>query len=372
MGTQEEAAAAAAKRAEDEARYNALGDKNRSDADRAADLQALTFVETDNSTDAERRRAAEMKGSEDAHYANLTKFKNPGAAEYGGGPGMGDMYRDIALNDRKNNDALQSATSGAMNYGLGQMTGNRGPMAMENGRLTGREAQSRGQQQDALNMSMQAAMGGAPSQIQGQTTQAMNGLMGSRASAMGGARGLSALNGAGLGGSAMGNQAGGLAAQGGFGRSQEIGTAMGQYGELSGAARGQDLSRLGQNSQMSNFNADLNDKWKLGQGQNAVNAAKVGNSFDLTDQARYGASMQPAEMQFGADQESQGWEAGAETDKSALASAKDAAKRKSDHDLYMGIGGSVVTAAGTAGGGPLGGAAAGAAWNASGGGTKFQ
>ncbi len=292
------------------------------------------------------------------------KYQSPGAADFGGYNAGGEDYKNHFLGGMKNNDVLQKQTDDAMNFSLGQMRGDRGPMAVENGRLAGREAQSRGQQQDALNMSMKAALGEAPSQAQGQTTQAMNGLMGSRATAMGGARGLSALTGAGLGGSAMGAQAGNIAAQGGFGRSQEIGQDMGQYGQLAGAARGQDLSRLGQNSQMSNFNADLNDAWKLGQGQNAVNAGKVGNSLDLSDQQYYGASMQPAEAQLQADQAMKGIEQGAETDKAAIGYSKAADKRKSESDLYKGLGGSVVTGGGTMIGGPVGGMAANAGFNA--------
>ncbi len=320
---------------------------------------SLTQAERDQAeSDMYHASRADLGGIEGGNVGGSTTYVSPGAAMYGGGHGGVDAYRDVQLQDSHNNDALQSQAKLAMDYGLGQMRGNRGPMASENGRLAGREAQSRGQQQDALNMSMKAALGEAPSLAQGQTTQAMNGLMGSRASAMGSANGLSALTGTGLGGSAIGAQSGNIATQGGFGRSQEIGQAMGQYGQLAGDARGQDLSRLGQNSQMSNFNADLNDAWRLGQGQNAINAGKLGNSFDLTDQQRYGASMQPAEIQLQADQTMQGLKAGAETDKSAMSYAKDASKRKSDRDLYMGIGTGIAGAAGTMAGGPLGGAAA--------------
>ncbi len=357
MSTIAESEADAAKRKAQEQPINDL--KNDPDAARKVG-DAFGLGDLNNRGGQE---GATLRASLDAQNNNAASFHNPGAADYGGNPGMAEYYKNIQLQDSHNNDALQAQAAGAMNYGIGQMHGGRGQMAQENGRLAGREAGSRAQQQDALNMSMRAAMGQAPSQVAGQTTQAMGGLMGSRASAMGGARGLAALNGAGLGGSAMGAQAGNVAAQGGVGRSQEIGQAMGQYGDLAGAARGQDLSRLAQNSQNSNFNADLNDKWALGQGQNAINAGKLGNALDLTDQARYGASMQPDEMQFGADQESQGWQAGANTDKSAIEYAKNEAKRKSDSDFYKGIGGSVVGAAGTAAGGPVGGAAASAAYN---------
>ncbi|MDD5374473.1 hypothetical protein [Acidithiobacillus sp.] len=279
------------------------------------------------------------------------EYRDPGAASFGGFLGGAEYYKQHFLEGQKDNDFLQGQAKGAMDYGLGQMSGPNRHTATENGTLVNREATGRAGQQDALGLQMNAAMGGAPSMAQGQTTQAMNGLMGSRSSAMGGARGLSALNGAGLGGSATGAAAGNLAAQGGFGRSAEIGQEMSQYGSLAGNARGQDLGRLSQNSQNSNAYADLNDQWRLGQGQNAVNAGKLGNSLDLTDQQKYGASMQPAEAQLQADQAMQGIKQGAEADKSAIGYAKNLDKRKSDRDFYM----TGATAGATAVGGPIAG-----------------
>ncbi len=298
------------------------------------------------------------------------EYVSPGSADFGGFSGGADFYKNIALGDRANNNGLQGQAAGTAAYGLQQMQGDRGPQASENARLVGREASSRQGQQNALAMDRAAAMGQAPSAIGSQTTQAMGGLMGSQASAMGGARGLSGLTGAGLGGSSMGVQASNIGTQGGQARSNEIAGSIGAYGGLAGDVRGQDQARLAQNDQMSNFNADLNDKWRLGQGQNAVNAGKLGNELDLSDQQRYGASMQPGEAQFQADQAMQGIQQGAETDKSAISYAKSQDKRKSDNDLYMGIGGSVVGAAGTAAGGPMGGAAANAGWQAANSGGK--
>lgn len=263
------------------------------------------------------------------------QYRDPGSAMFGGYREGAEDYKNHFLDSRTSNDGLQAQAKGAMDYGLGQMSGPNRHTASENSTLVNREASGRSGQQDALGLQMGAAMGGAPSVAQGQTTQAMNGLMGSRASAMGGARGLSALTGTGLGGSAIGSQATNLAAQGGFGRSAEIGQEMGQYGALAGNARGQDLGRLAQNSQNSNAYADMNDQWRLGQGQNALNAGKLGNSLDLTDQQKYGASMQPAEAQLQADQAMQGIKQGAEADKGAIGYAKNLDKRRSDRDFYM-------------------------------------
>lgn len=362
MSTLAEAAADAQRRKDQEAKYRGVGGESNEQA--VNDVAGSSGIGRLLDSNANNQGAKDFGASQDAAIKNSGEFHNPGAAEFGGDAGMGDWYKNVQLGDSHNNDGLQNSAAGAAAFGLAQMKGQRGPQSVENGSLVGREAGGRSGQMDAMGMARTAAMGGAPSEAAFQTTQGMNTLMGANATAMGGARGLSALNGAGLGGSAIGAAATGVAQQGGLGRSREMGEALGQYGTLAGNVRGQDLSRLAQNSQNSNFNADLNDKWSLGQGQNAVNAGKLGNSLDLTDQARYGASMQPAEMQFGADQESQGWQAGANTDKSAIQYAKDQAKRKSDHDLYMGIGGSVVGAAGTMAGGPMGGAAASAGWQA--------
>ncbi len=286
--------------------------------------------------------------------ANQGVYTSPGSVEYD----PEGQFAAIPLQDSHLNDVSQARTQGAMNFGLGEMTRNRGEMATENGRLAGREAQSRGDQGAALDMSMRAAMGQAPSEAASKTTQGLNGLMGSYAAAQGGARGLSALTGAGLGGSAIGAGAGNVAAQGAFGRSQEIGQAMGEYGGLAGAARGQDLSRLAQNSQNSNFNADLNDAWKLGQGKLAVEAGKVGNAMDLMDQRRYGASMEPAKIQFGADTAMAGIQQGANTDRASINYAKSTSEDEDDERVGKSIGGAGAGLAGSMVGGPAGGYAA--------------
>lgn len=249
-------------------------------------------------------------------------FNNPGSADFGGFNGGAEVYSQNAKDQMSNNADLVGSNNTALAGSLANMRGNRGPVAQENTDLTGRENDARNQQYDALQLAGDAAAGNAPSEAAIQTRGAMGGLMGSRASAMGGARGLGALTGS-QGGAAIGGAAGSLAAQGGQNRSQEIGNAMGVYGGMAGQMRGQDLSRLDQNSKNSMFNANLNDSWKVGNANLAVAQGGLGNSLSGTNADWYKQSMMPTETQFAHDQQAQGWQNGAYVDDAALRAEKD-------------------------------------------------
>lgn len=300
------------------------------------------------------REAAEIDNSQRVGGPGVNNFNNPGSADFGGFNGGADWYSQDAKSHMGDNAGLVNSNNSALSQSLANMRGNRGPVAGENVDLNLREDASRNEQGQALDLMGQAAAGNAPSEAAIQTRGAMGGLMGTRASTMGGARGLSSLTGA-QGGSSMGQAAGTLAAQGGQGRSQEIGQALGAYGGMAGQARGQDLNRLNQNSQNSMFNSNLNDAWKVGNANLAAAQGGLGNSLSGTNADWYKQSMLPTETQFAHDQQAQGWQAGANVDQASL--QREAARQNNDlaNSATEGLVGSTIGIVGSVAGGGMGG-----------------
>ena len=213
---------------------------------------------------------------------------------------------DPSLDDRSQAGAANAM--GQAKWAQGQMQANRGPQAVENGMLANREAQAGGYQQDAVNMARQAALGNAPSVAARQMQAGMDQAVAGQASMAGSARGAAAL--AQASGNAQANvanvqnqtfnQAGQL-------RAQEMAQARGQYQAGTDAMRQAEQGRLQMGNQMGQFNANLNDQYKMGMGQLGLgyqNAAQGWNGQNLeVGKMQYGADMQA--QQINADQHSQ-------------------------------------------------------------------
>lgn len=298
------------------------------------------------------------------------EYRNPGSADYGGNGGV-DFYRNAGIEGGHRNDAAQAANSEALKNSLANMQDPRGQVAHENPFLASREAATRGQQMNALNLSRDAAMGKAPSEAAFQTTLGMNDIMGAQAGQVGTARGLAGLSGAQMQGGAMaGQSAGNLAMTGGLARSKEIGDAIGMYGSQAGAVGGQDVQRLGQNTQNGMFNAKLNDDWKLGNANLAQQQGRLGVSQGATDLAWMGEQTKGADKQFEYDQRMAASEAGADADKVAAKIAGNREDKENKRQLVNGGITAGLTVAGTVAGGPVGGALGGAAGQQVAGATK--
>lgn len=144
----------------------------------------------------------------------------------------------------------------------------RGPQAWENANLSNNEAWSRGyDQQGALQLAREAAMGNAPSEAAWQQQRGLDQAIAAQQSQIGGARGAAAIA------NAQGNAAGNIAnlqnqaySNAAQLRAQEMANARGQYGALAGQMREQDQARLGQANQMSQFNATNNDAYRTNMG----------------------------------------------------------------------------------------------------------
>lgn len=284
-------------------------------------------------------------------------YQGPGSADVGGGPGMAAWYKDDARSHMGDNDPQQSINNQSLNGSLANMSGNRGPQSVENYALNDKANGSREQQLRALGQMRDAAQGGAPSAAGFQTRQGMNDIMGSRAGAVGGARGLAGLTGAQMGSA---DQAGGMASNvasaGGMGRSKEIGDAIGMYGSNAGAMRDQDIARLGSSDQNSKFNAQNDTSWKLGNANLAAQQGQLGVAQQGTDNAWMEASMDPEAKQFSNDQQMAAAANNADADKAAAGIA--ASRESRDHARAL-VGGAVTAGLGAVGsfGGPIGTAA---------------
>ncbi len=190
----------------------------------------------------------------------------PGSRNSGG---YGGGYNNQMSQGLTNLGLGGSAVAGKnANYWQDQASQTRGPQAYENQDLSNRESASRyGDQNGALMLQREAAMGNAPSAAAYQMQRGLDQSLGAQQAQMGAARGNAGIALASSGAAANSanlmnqtyNQAGQL-------RAQEMSNARGQYGELASQQRGQDLNRLGMGNDMANRNADRNDAYRLGAG----------------------------------------------------------------------------------------------------------
>jgi hypothetical protein len=289
--------------------------------------------------------------------AGQTTYAPVGSADVGGGVGGGKIIEDFFKAGEKENDAAQAGNRSAMLGSLANMKEDRGTVVPENAQLLGREANSRVQQGNALDLARDAAAGNAPSAAAYRTQAGMDSVMAGQSAAGGAARGLGALTGTQTtGASAAGLAAGNTAVQGGMARSAEIGEAMGMYGSQAGDMRQGDLGRVNQSNQNALANQSLNDDWRLGNAKLAASQGQLGVSQGQMDDAYYGASQVPKGKQLGYDQEMNAIQAGASADSAAAHRAK----ANADADRNRQLGGAAVqgglTIGGTALGGPIGGA----------------
>ncbi len=270
-------------------------------------------------------------GIGEAFQDNLNLGKNradPGLYQYkdqnwGGDPGKADYFANQGLGISQGLRGQALSANDSANYAQGQMQGGygRGVDASHGYEATGdvaREYASRGIQSNALGLAGQAAQGNAPSAAQYMMNSGMNTAMANQQAIAGGARGSGAL--ALAGGNMAGNQAAMQSQaynQGGQLRAQEMATARDQYGQLAGAQRGQDQSRLAQSTANTQFNANVNNsvgaqnmdrdaQYRVGMGNTSANlrgaatAAENGASNALT------GAQHPYDAQLGANTTMQG------------------------------------------------------------------
>lgn len=212
----------------------------------------------------------------------------PGDLQYGGRYGA-DNIADVGFKQIGQNKANAG-------WAQGEAQANRGPQAWENQELSDRESMTRGYDQaGALQLSREAAMGLAPSEAEMMMRRGLDQARSAQAGMAGGARGAAGIAMAGANANAasanLQNQYNTAAGQM---RANEMATARGMYGSLSGQMRDQDLQRLNMGNQMSQYNAGLNDQYRMGMGQ-------LSNQYNQSGQGWYTAAQNPYNQQGSMD-----------------------------------------------------------------------
>lgn len=276
---------------------------------------------------------------------NPPAYEVPGV-DWGGQPGMADQFSGMAQRGMQQSGGLAG-------FAGQQAQWDRGPMAGENMDLSQRETDARyGDQNGAIQLAREAAMGQAPSEAAYAMQSGLNQSNAMQTAMAGGARGAAAIA------QAQGNAAANVANsnnqafnEAGRLRAQEMAQARGQYGGLAGQQREQDLNRLQMGNQMSQFNAGLNDQYRMGM----LNAA---NQAGQTQQGWFGAAMSPYNQQAQLDSQKQQLQANEWGQRQAMAagiSQANADQRAGMRDRWMSLGGTSVGMAGSAIGGQQGG-----------------
>ncbi len=149
-----------------------------------------------------------------------------------------------------------------------ESTRNRGPQAFENSYLSGQQQDVRDyDQQGALQLAREAAMGMAPSEAAFLMQRGLDQSLSTQEGLRGGARGQA---GVALAGSNAANNSANLMqnafTQAQAGRANEMAQGRTLYGGIAGTMREQDLQRIAQANEQSRFNAQLNDQYRMGMG----------------------------------------------------------------------------------------------------------
>lgn len=239
----------------------------------------------------------------------MTVINTPGAADYGRNPDGSIAARNEWWAQQNRNDADQGIVQGAEGYANQQAGLNRGAQANESTRYSDQEASGAGgHQQGAIGIARSLATGSQPSAAAYQLQAGLNQSLQQQSAIARGARGSAAIATAGA------NNAANNAAlqqnaytQGGILRAHDMAIGRGLYGSMLGEQQQQDQARLGQANDMSQFNADLNDKYSLGMGQAAVGLGGVSNAQRGQDFNYYQGGMGVVDAQSEADQQHQRW-----------------------------------------------------------------
>lgn len=267
-------------------------------------------------------------------------------AQYGGQYGA-DAIADMGFNRMGTAESGQAFARKEAGYAAGQMQGKRGPQAFENQDLADRESMGRyGDQNGALQLSREAAMGMAPSAAAYQMQAGLDRGLASQQAMQGSARGAAGI--ALAGGNAAANTANlqnQAFTQAGELRANEMAQGRSQYGGLAGQQRDQDLQRLGQGSQMSQYNAGLNDQYKMGMGQLGVGYAGAANQYGQQAQGWMDRGTHAYDQQMQGDMNNENNSASAYNQHQSLLAAQAQAKADAKQAAYqnkMGIAGTIV------------------------------
>ena len=228
------------------------------------------------------------EGMKDLANVGKNRF-DPTAYDPGETPDLG-MGASTAWGHMGDNRQDIDAARGYGGFAGDEMMWDRGPMARETQALSDREAMaSGGDMSGALQLAREGAMGMAPSAAAYQMQQGLNDATATQSAIAGSARGSAALA------NAQGNSAANVAnlqqnafSEGGRLRAAEMQNYANLYGGLAGQNVNQAQNRMQMGNQMSQYNAGLNDQYRLGMGGLGVQYGQLGNELEKTNQGYFG------------------------------------------------------------------------------------
>lgn len=205
-------------------------------------------------------------------------------AQYGGKAGGAAEARDEGLDRVGYNDAEQKAVQGGANYANGQAANGRPGADQDAAAVANQASGANGNQAGAIELARRQAMGVTPGA----------GVMSLQRNLQAGSQQQSALAAGARGSAAIATGQQNAAANtsnmqqnafsgAGMMRSQDMAAGRGLYGSLTGQARAQDQSALGEANQFGQAKAKAADDYQLGMGKAAVGLGQVGNAQNNQD-----------------------------------------------------------------------------------------
>lgn len=231
-------------------------------------------------------------------------------AQYGGKPGGAAAARDEGLARVGNNDAEQAAVQGGANYANGQAANGRPGADQDATAAANQTSGANGNQAGAIELARRQAMGVTPGA--GVMSLQRNLQAGSQqqAAVAAGARGSAAIaTGQQNAAANTSNMQQNAFSGAGMMRSQDMAAGRGLYGTLTGQARAQDQSALGEANQFGQANAKAADDYQLGMGKAAVGFGQVGNAQNNEDFINSRNSFDATYAQDDANQDAATWDA---------------------------------------------------------------
>ncbi len=234
------------------------------------------------------------------------------AADYGRKFDGAGAARDETWDQMHANDGLESTiNSGRLSADkFSSAAPYRNPVTENNGYANQVAGGANGNQQGAIGLARSLAGGRGPSeaayQLQSGLDQGLRQQTSIGRSARGGAALATAGSNAGYNRGAMQQNA---FTQGGLLRSRDMAQGAGLYGTLAGQQRDQANARLGQATQLNQFNQTANDAYGLQMGGAQVGLGQVGMQASAADQSTYHKGMSPVIAQTNANQQVQGYSA---------------------------------------------------------------
>lgn len=232
----------------------------------------------------------------------------PPAAQYGRQPGGAEAARDEWWGMRGAGQERQQQAIGASDW-MRQQGQTGGNQAQENAALASNYASGAGgNQQGAIQLARQMAMGQSPSAAAYQLQSGLDQSSRMQSAMAGGARGGAALATAGQNAQAnTSNLQQNAFTQGQMLRAREMAQGAGMYSTLLGQQREQATARLGMGNEMSQFNAGQRDRYNLGMQGAAIGMGQAANQQGELDLGYYQQGMNPINAQTQAQQQYQQW-----------------------------------------------------------------